>query len=149
MPKRIFLAVAAMACALAACNSANPADIYGTATPSASAVPTLTPNPSDTAAAILVTYQGSPLPSQPVSLYSSSATSQTPGPLITTQLTDSTGATTFTNLTGAGWYCFSTSYTPPTPTPAPSVSPTPVPSPLTRSQTACTDLWFVGIDLRL
>jgi hypothetical protein len=134
MPKRIFLAFALAALALVACNQ-NVNDLYGTAPPSASPTPSLTPNPVTTAATVTVTYLGSPVPSQVVTLYSSSAASQTPGPPIVTQTTNPAGQTTFNGLTAAAWYCFATTYTPKTA------------GALPRTQNACSDIWFAGVDL--
>ncbi len=133
MPKRILLiAFAVAALALAACNSGyNPDDLYGTPVPSASPTPPTTPNPTITAAVVTVTVSSSPLPNQPVNLYTDS--NGTLGTLIRTQNTDSSGQTTFTGLTAAANYCFQTTYTPTTA------------GSLQQIAKQCTDIWFAGI----
>jgi hypothetical protein len=132
MPKRILLiAFAVTALALAACNSGyNPEDLYGTPVPT-TATPSETPNPTITAAVVTVTVSSSPLPDQPINLYTDSNGSL--GTLITTQKTGSSGQTTFTDLKAAANYCFETSYTPT------------APGSLTQIGKQCTDLWFAGI----
>lgn len=131
MPKRILLlAFAATALALAACNSGyNPNDLYGTPAPTATTA-TETPNPVDSQSIVTVYVSSSPLPNQPVNLYTD--TNGNTGMLISTQVTDSTGSTTFTGLTPAANYCFTSTYSPPTGL-----------KPITDSQ--CGFLWFTGI----
>jgi hypothetical protein len=135
MPKRMLLiALAATSLALAACGGAyNPNNLYGTPPPSASPTPPTTPNPALTAAAVTVTVSGSPLPNQPVDLYTDANGHQ--GTLISTQLTGTAGTTTFNGLTGAANYCFYTTYTPP------------AAGSLQQKQSVCTDLWGFGVTL--
>jgi hypothetical protein len=132
MPKRILLiAFAVTALALAACNAGyNPENLYGTPVPSASVAPE-TPNPTITAAVVTVTVSSAALANQPVNLYTDVSGSL--GTLIATQNTNSSGQTTFTGLTPAANYCFSTSYTPSTA------------GALTQNAKQCTNLWFAGI----
>ena len=100
------------------------------------------PDPSASAAVVSVYFQGSPLPNQPVTI-SSSTSSGTVGTAIRTQTTDSTGKTTFSNLTPSTltpstWYCFSSTYQPPWSSPPPS--------PLPQTQAQRTPYWgTVGI----
>ncbi|MGA7571538.1 MAG: hypothetical protein WBG27_08880 [Candidatus Aquilonibacter sp.] len=131
MPKRILmLAFAATALVLVACNSGyNPNDLYGTAAPTATTAPE-TPNPTASSAVVQVLVSNSPLPNQPVSLWTD--TNGNTGTLISTQNTDSTGVTTFSNLTPAANYCFTSTYSPPTGL-----------KPVTDSQ--CGFYWFSGI----
>ncbi|HTX56926.1 MAG TPA: hypothetical protein VMD47_07460 [Candidatus Acidoferrales bacterium] len=130
MPKRtLSIAFAVTALALAACNSGyNPNDLYGTPSPT-STTSTSTPNPTDSTAVVTVYASSAPLPDQPVNLYSD--VNGAIGSLIKTQTTDSTGTTTFSNLTPATNYCFTTSYTPP--------------SGLTQNASQCGFLWFSGV----
>lgn len=133
MPKRILaFAFAAGALALAACNNGNPNNMFGSATPTP--VPTSTaspsPDPSASTAVVTVYVAGSPLPNQPVDL--DTDVNGSIGTKITTQTTDSTGKTTFSNLTPTKPYCFSSSYTPPA---------SPPPTPLPRTQSVCSVYW--------
>lgn len=138
MPKRILaVAFAAGVLALGACNSNNVNNLYGAATPTPGPVASVTPNPSLTSAAVTVTYQGSPLPNQPVSVSTPDATGHA-GTAFLTQNTNATGLTTFTNLTGAANYCFSTSY------PIPGTSPQ-----VTASASYCTTFWGGGVSLKM
>ena len=132
MPKRILLiAFAVTALALAACNSGyNPEDLYGTPAPTSTAS-TPTPNPSAAAAQVAVYVSSSPIPNQPVNLYTD--VNGHYGTLITTQVTDATGSTTFSNLTPATNYCFNTSYTPS------------APGSTAQNQWICGYLWFEGV----
>jgi len=132
MPKRILLiAFAATAIALAACNTGyNPEDLYGTPEPTAT-TSTATPNTTVSAAVVTVYVSSSPLPNQTVKL--STDVNGSIGSLISSQVTDSTGTTTFSNLTPAKNYCFSTSYTP-------SGS-------LEQNAYQCGFLWFDGVTL--
>jgi hypothetical protein len=141
MPKRILaFAFGAAALALAACNNGNINNLYGTVTPTP--VPTSTaspqPNPSASTAVVSVYYQSSPLPNQPVTILTSTA-SGTLGTPILTQNTNSSGQTTFSNLTPSTltpstWYCFSSTYTPP--------------GSLSRTQSYCTPYWgSIGVTL--
>ena len=134
MPNRMLLiALAVTSLALAACGATyNPNDLYGTPLPTATPTPVTTPNPNLSAAPVSVTVAGSPLPNQPVSLYSDS--SGHIGSLILTQDTSATGQTTFSNLKPATGYCFSSVYTP---TSAGSTQ---------QKQTFCTNLWGFGVD---
>ncbi len=140
MPKRILaFAFAASALALAACNNGNVNNLYGSATPTP--VPTSTaspsPNPSASAAVVAVYFQGSPQPNVPVTL--STSVNGSIGTPIRMQNTDSTGKTTFSNLTPAIFYCFSATFQPPS-TPPP-------PSPAPRTQSECTPYWgTVGVN---
>ncbi len=135
MPKRILaFAFAATALALAACNNGDINNIYGSATPTP--VPTSTaspsPDPHASTAVVSVYYSASPLPNQPVTL--SSSVNGSVGSSILTQNTDSTGKTTFSNLTPTVTYCFSSTFTPP--------------GSLSRTQTECTPYWgTVGVTL--
>lgn len=133
MPKRILpLAFALVAISLAACNSGlDYNSLYGTPAPTSTA--TGTPDPTVTAAAVTVTVSGSPLPNQQVVL--ANDTNGVPGSTIATQLTDATGQTTFTALTGAANYCFSTTYTPPAPG-------------LQQTKSYCGNRWQYGIILQ-
>lgn len=136
MPKRILmLAFAVTALALAACNSGlnDINDLYGTPEPSSTAA-AASPNPTASSAVVIVYAASTPLPNQPVSLYnavvtgpSASPQAQVTGTPIATQTTDSTGTTTFNNLTAKKWYCFLSSYTPS--------------GGLMQNLSACTDLW--------
>jgi hypothetical protein len=110
MPYRTLLAVfvAATSLALAACNNYNPNYLYGTPTPSPT--PTGTPNPNITSATVTVEVSSSPLPNETVTL--SNDVNGAIGSTIATQTTNSSGQTTFSGLKGAGFYCFSASYTP-------------------------------------
>ena len=130
MPKRILmLAFAATALALVACNSGyNPNDLYGTAEPTATIAPE-TPNPTVSSAIVTVEVSNSPVPNQPVNLYTD--TTGNTGTLISTQMTDSTGTTTFNGLTPAANYCFTTSYKPP--------------GGLPQNASQCGFYWFAGI----
>lgn len=126
-----MFAFAATALALAACNSGyNVNDLYGTPAPTATTA-TATPNPVDSAAVVLVTVSSSPLPNQPVSV--STDVNGTRGSLIATQMTDSTGTTTFTGLTPATNYCFTSSYTPP--------------GSLPQNYSNCNYTWFNGLTI--
>jgi hypothetical protein len=128
------LAFAVTAFALAACNQGNINDLYGL--PVATAAPTATPappNPAITAATVTVTVSSSPLPNQPVTLYSSDASKHIGSP-IATQTTGPSGTTTFTNLTGAAYYCFGTVYTPPSPSGS-----------LQEQPTICENTWQGGV----
>ncbi|MBV8638983.1 MAG: hypothetical protein JO322_12940 [Candidatus Eremiobacteraeota bacterium] len=141
MSKRILaFAFAAAAMALAACNNGNVNNLYGSAT--ATPVPTSTsspsPNPTASTAVVSVYYAGSPLPNQPVTL--STSVNQSVGTPILTQNTDSTGKTTFSNLTPATWYCFSSTYQPPWSSPPPT--------PLPQYQPQCSLYWgTVGVTI--
>ncbi len=141
MPKRILAsAFAAAALALAACNNGDVNNLYGSATPTP--VPTSTaspsPDPHASTAAVTVYFNASPVPNQPVTL--STSVNATVGTTIRTQNTDSTGKTTFSNLTPATWYCFSTTYTQPWSSPPPS--------PLPMYQPQCTPYWgTIGVTL--
>ncbi len=130
MPKRILmLAFAATALALAACNSGyNPNDLYGTPAPTSTIAPT-TPNPTVSSALVTVYVSNSPLPNQPINLYND--TNGNIGSFIATQVTGSTGSTTFTGLTPAANYCFTTSYTPA--------------GGLPQNASQCGFYWFAGI----
>ncbi|HUN29475.1 MAG TPA: hypothetical protein VMV65_06690 [Alphaproteobacteria bacterium] len=130
MPKRILLlAFAATALALAACNSGYDVnDLYGTPAPTATTA-TATPNPVDSQSIVHVYVSSSPLPNQPINLYTD--TNGNIGTLISTQVTDSTGSTTFTGLTPAKNYCFTTSYTPA--------------GGLPQNASQCGFLWFAGV----
>jgi len=132
MPKRMLLiGLAVASLALAACGASyNPNDLYGTPVPSSSPTPTVTPEPTASSALVVVTAAGTPVPNQPVNLYTD--VSGRAGTLIMTQLTNSGGETTFVNLTPKANYCFATSYTP-----AGSTQ---------QTQTTCTDLWGFGVD---
>ena len=141
MPKRIFLIAIAALAALAACNNINVNDLYGTATPSAGPTATVAPNPSATAAIVTVYASNSPQPGEQVSISNSSASARPIGTPFATQTTDSTGTTTFNNLTGSAWYCFAATY------PQPGGSPLPAPTPLSQTQTQCTDLWGYGVTI--
>lgn len=131
MPKRMFLiALAVASMALAACGAAyNPNDLYGTPQPSATPTPVTTPNDAIITAIVNVTVSSSPLPSEPVKLYSDANGQK--GSLLQTQTTSSAGVATFTGLTGGASYCFEASYTPQ--------------GSLTQNQTICTDLWGFGL----
>jgi hypothetical protein len=135
MPKRMLLiGLAVASLALAACGATyNPNDLYGTPPPTATPTPVTTPNPTISAALVTVTVSGSPLPSQPVNLYTD--VSGHIGTLILTQDTGATGETTFSNLSPAQNYCFNSSYTPTTA------------GSLAQNQTICTDLWGFGITM--
>jgi hypothetical protein len=138
MPNRILsIAFAATALSLAACGGAfnNPSDLFGTAVPSASPTPVTTPNAKVSAALVIVTVSSSPLPNQPVMLFTD--TNGHTGTLISTQETDASGQTLFTGLTPAMNYCFTTSFTPTTP------------GSLTQDPTTCTNLWFLGVEFPL
>lgn len=135
MPKRMLLIALALVslASVAACgNSYNPNNLYGTPAPPATATPQPTPNASITSAIVTVTYGGQSLPNQAVSLYADSA-GQISGSAIATQTTGTGGTTTFTGLTGAQNYCFSTSYTPTTT------------GALAQTQTYCGNLWGFGV----
>ena len=139
MPKRILaITFAAGALALAACNS-NPGSLYGSATPTPGPTATVTPNPTASAALVIVTYNGSPLPNQPVTLSTPDANGHYTGAIMTTQTTDATGETTFSNLTPAKSYCFASTFQP---TPSPSSSPSATPLPATVP--ICTNIWGAG-----
>jgi hypothetical protein len=126
MPKRILaIAFAATALALAACNGGDINDLYGTPAPTATAT-VASPNPSASVATVGVFVSNSPLPNQPVSLYTATSSGQI-GTLISTQTTTSTGGVTFTNLTPTQTYCFYSQYTP-------AGAPT-------QTATRCTNLW--------
>jgi hypothetical protein len=129
MPKRILMtAFAVTALALAACNSGyNPNDLYGTPVPTATPA-SPTPNPVASTAIVTVTASSQPLANWPVNLMTD--VNGNAGSLISTQMTDSTGTTTFSNLTPAQNYCFQTSYTPP--------------GGLAQTQSSCGFLWFNG-----
>jgi hypothetical protein len=129
MPKRVLLALFVVALALAGCNNYNPNYLYGSPTPSPT--PTGTPNPSITDATVTVEYSSSPLPNQTVTL--SNDVSGTIGSTITTQTTNSSGQTTFSSLKGAGFYCFSSSYTPA--------------GSLPQQQSYCGQYWQSGVTL--
>jgi hypothetical protein len=134
MPKRILaFAFAVSALALAACNNGNVNNLYGSATPTP--VPTSTaspsPDPSASAAVVTVTYQGVAQGGVPVTLYTS--VNGSIGTQITQQTTNSSGQTTFKNLTPAIFYCFGATFQPP------ATPPPPTPSP--RSQSECTPYW--------
>jgi len=101
MPKRILIALAMAATALAACNSNN---LPTSPTPSPTTSPTLAPGVST--APVFVTVNGSPVPGAPVSLSTPDAAGR-PGMPIATQTTGPNGGTTFTGLTAAKNYCFS------------------------------------------
>ncbi|HEY5341081.1 MAG TPA: hypothetical protein VIK27_08660 [Candidatus Aquilonibacter sp.] len=133
MPKRILLiALAAASLVLVACGNAyNPNNLYGTPPPAATPTPATTPNPTVTAAIVTVMVSSSPLPNQPVSLYTD--VNGHKGTLVLTQSTGSAGTTTFTGLTGAANYCFESSYTPP--------------GSLQQNESICTDLWGFGITM--
>ena len=138
MPNRILsIAFAATALLLAACDAAadNPNDLFGTAVPSASPTPVTTPNVRVSAALVIVTVSSAPLPNQPVMLFTD--TNGQTGTLITTQETNSNGETTFSGLTPAMNYCFTTTFTPSTP------------GALTQKPTTCTNLWFLGVEFPL
>jgi hypothetical protein len=130
MPKRILLiAFAATAIALAACNSGyNPEDLYGTPAPTATTA-TATPNAVASTAIVTVYVSSSPLPNQTVNL-STDVNGQV-GSLIASQVTNSSGTTTFNNLTPAQNYCFTTSYM--------------SPSGLAQNGSQCNFLWFNGV----
>lgn len=147
MPKRILaFAFASAALALAACNNGDINNLYGSAT--ATPVPTSTaspsPNPTASAAVVTVYYQGSPLPNQPVTLNTSTASGNV-GTQIRTQTTNSSGQTTFSNLTPSTltpstWYCFTSTYQPPWASPPPT--------PLPQTQQQCTPYWgTVGVTI--
>lgn len=132
IPKRyIAFAFAAGALALAACNNSNINNLYGTPTPNPTTTPTFTPNPQASTATIVVTYQGSPLPNQPIALSTPGADGHAGTPILS-QMTDSTGKTTFSNLTPQATYCFSSTYQPPA---------SPPPTPLPEYQSYCNNLW--------
>jgi hypothetical protein len=135
MPKRMLLIGLALASlALAACGASyNPNDLYGTPPPTATPTPVTTPNPNLSAALVTVTLSGTPLPNEPVNLYTD--VSGHLGTLIVTQTTNASGETTFSNLTPASNYCFNSVYTP-----ASAGS-------LQQNQTICTNLWGFGIDM--
>jgi hypothetical protein len=144
MPKRILVALGLVALALAACNSNyNPNYLYGTPTPAPTPTPSTTPNPSITTATVTVEYSSSPLPNQPVQLSnavngSGGACTTSSGcsvgtPIGTPEPTNASGQASFTNLTGAAFYCFSTTFTPP------------LTGALPQTQSYCTDLWGSGI----
>lgn len=129
MPKRILLiAFAVSALALAACNTNyNPNYLYGTPLPTATAA-SPTPNPVASTAVVTAYASSAPLPNWPVNLMTD--VNGSAGTLIRTQTTDSTGTTTFSNLTPTTNYCFQTSYTPP--------------GGLAQTQSLCGFLWFNG-----
>ena len=132
MPKRILaIAFAVGALALAACNNGDINNLYGTATPTPGPTPTVTPNPSASTAYVSVSYSASPLPNQPVNV-STADPSGHAGATIGTQNTDSTGKATFSNLTPALDYCFSSTFTPP------------VNGALARTISQCGTLWGTG-----
>lgn len=135
MPKRIILVALAALATLAACNSANVNNLYGVSTPTPAPVTSPSPNPAVTAAIVTVYASSSPQPGIPVQLYNSSASARPIGTPIATQTTDPTGATTFTGLTGAAWYCFSVTYT------------APAPGALAQQQEPCTNLWGYGVTI--
>ncbi|HET9030440.1 MAG TPA: hypothetical protein VFN49_09695 [Candidatus Aquilonibacter sp.] len=145
MPKRILaFAFAAGALALAACSSTNPNDLFGSATPTPGPTATYTPNPTASTANVQINYSGSGLANQPVNLSTPDANGNV-GATIATQTTNSTGQTTFSNLTPAAKYCFASTFQP---TPAPSASPSPAPLP--RTVSTCTDLWgLTGVTITL
>jgi hypothetical protein len=125
-----LLALCIAALALAACNNYNPNCLYGCTTPTPTAS-TGTPNPKITAATVTVEYSSSPLPNQTVTL--SNDVNGTIGSAITAQTTNSSGQTTFSNLTGAAFYCFSASYTPT--------------GSLPQQQSYCGQFWQNGVTL--
>ena len=134
MPKRILLiAFAVAAIALAACDQGyNPNDLYGTPAPTAT-TSTATPNAVASTAVVTVYVSSSPLPNQTVVM--STDVNGSVGSTILSQVTDSTGTTTFSNLAPEGNYCFSTTYTPP--------------GGLKQSPYQCGFLWFDGVVLEI
>jgi energy-converting hydrogenase Eha subunit F len=131
MPKRILLiALAVTALALAACNIGyNPNYLYGTPLPTAT-MSTSTPNPTISAAIVTVYASSVPLPNWQVNLYTSTSAGNA-GTLLKTQTTDSTGTTTFSNLTPGTTYCFNSQYSPP--------------SGLMQNTYICNFTWFNGV----
>ena len=125
-----MIAFAVTALALAACNAGyNPNDLYGTPVPSATTTATPTVNPSISAAIVTVYASNQPLPDWPVSIYTS--VNGNAGSLITTQTTDSTGTTTFSNLTAGTNYCFNAQFTPP--------------GGLMQNSWLCNNTWYDGV----
>lgn len=111
MPKRFFIAFALAAVALVACNNYNPYGLTGP-TPTPSPSPSYSPNPGITAANVLFSVASTPIPNQPVAM-STPDPSGRPGAAIATVITNSTGTSTFSGLTPAQTYCWTTMYTPP------------------------------------
>ena len=131
MPKRIILIALAAVATLAACNSANINNLYGSAT--ATPGPTSTPyvNPSASAATVYVYAASTALPAQTVDLYNSTTAGQQVGTVpIATQTTSPSGVAVFGNLTPTAWYCFATTYAPPS-----------TPAPIPATQEKCINYW--------
>jgi hypothetical protein len=102
MPKRLMIVLCVVALAIAACHS----DSSTTPTPSFSPVST-SPNPKITAAAVLVTINGSPKPKIPVLESTPQSTaSPRPGKTFETLLTNKKGKAKFTGLKPAKTYCW-------------------------------------------
>ncbi len=110
MPKAFLIALAVAASALAACSNYNPSSIY--TTPTATPVPSFSPNPAITSASVTFTVAGTPIPNQPIAMSTPDPSGQ-PGTAIATVLTNSTGVAAFSSLTYTATYCWTTMYTPP------------------------------------
>ncbi|MHB8178659.1 MAG: hypothetical protein ACYDA5_03790 [Vulcanimicrobiaceae bacterium] len=121
-----FLALLSLV-ALAACSS-KPNFNYLANGPT----PSPSPPPNVTTATVTATYQGNPLPNQQISEYNS-ANGNLVLPAIAQQNTDSSGQTTFSNLTPGTIYCWRYVY---------QASPT-----QTVTPTVCTSAWYNGVKL--
>jgi len=147
MPKRIILVALAALATLAACNSGNINNLYGSATPTVGPTASPVANPSASAAVVTVDASGAPQAGLAVSLLPASVPNPSARPAgtpIATQTTNPSGQATFGNLTATTWYCFQATYQP---TPLPSSSP--APTPLQQTQTLCTDLWGNGTGITI
>lgn len=100
MPKRLLLALAVAALAIAACN--------GTPSTSATFTPSSpTPDPKITKATINVTINGTPVPKIPVEISTPRSTaSPRPGKPFFTKMTGKKGNASFTGLKPSQTYCW-------------------------------------------
>ena len=126
MPKRILIAGALLALALAACNSGN-TNPTTTPTPSPTPSPAFSANPGITTTLVTAFFQGNYKPG--VTIYETTSNNGTIGTPITSQVTNDFGQTTFKNLVPAVAYCWYFN-----PTPALRTS-------------FCTNQWQSGITL--
>jgi hypothetical protein len=126
MPKRILIAGALLALALAACNSGNTTPST-TATPSPTPTPVFSANPGITTTLVTAFFQGNYKPG--VTVFETTSNNGTIGTPITSQVTNVTGQTKFTGLVPGYSYCW---YFNPTPALRTAI---------------CTNQWQSGITL--